>query len=119
MPPTHSFAPDSAAGQPDANSLRWEGHMADDVASTYGSEPCAVLTATPDELWLKGNRGDFRLPRSAVTRIGRGGLYPWLFKGIRIRHQNAKFPSNLQFKELNGKANDLIAQLKALGYPTA
>lgn len=93
--------------------------MADDVASTYGAEPCAVLTATPDEVWLKGNRGDFRLPRSSVTRIGRGGLYPWFFKGIRIRHQDAKFPSNLQFMALTGKTSDIIAQLKTLGYPTS
>ena len=111
-----SLAP--STGQPDTASRRWEGHMADDVAATYRAEPCAVLTATPDELWLKGNRGDFRLPRSAVVRIGRGGLYPWFFKGIRIRHQNARFPSNTQFKELRGRTDDLIAQLKVLGYPT-
>jgi hypothetical protein len=118
MPASHPPVPARSACQPDTASLRCEGHMADDVAATYGAEPCAVLTATPDELWLKGNRGDFRLPRSAVVRIGRGGLYPWFFKGIRIRHQNAEFPSNIQFKELRGRTDDLIAQPKLLGYPT-
>lgn len=119
MPTTHSPDTDSSAGQPDTQALRWEGHMADDVASTYGSEPCAALTATPDELRLKGNRGDFRLPRSAITRISRGGLYPWFFKGIRIRHLNTKISSNLQFRTLTGKTNHLLAQLKTLGYPAA
>ncbi|MBK8478844.1 MAG: hypothetical protein IPL39_21930 [Opitutaceae bacterium] len=119
MPTNPPPVSDALSDGPDTHAMRWEGHMADDVASTYGSEPCAALTATPDELRLKGNRGDFRLPRSAITRISRGGLYPWFFKGIRIRHLNTKISSNLQFRTLTGKTNHLLAQLKTLGYPTA
>ncbi len=93
--------------------------MADDVASTSGPSPGAVLQATADELWLKGNRGDFRVPRHAVTRISRGGLYPWLFKGIRIRHSLPQLPGNIQFLDTEGSTAGLLARLKILGYPVA
>lgn len=92
--------------------------MADDVAATTGAEAGAVLQATADELWLKGKRGDFRIPRAAVLKVGRGGFYPWFFKGIRIRHSLPKLPANLQFTAISVKTAGLIAELGALGYPT-
>ena len=38
--------------------LSWPGHMADDVAATYGPEPMANLTATAEFLSLSGTRGN-------------------------------------------------------------
>lgn len=93
--------------------------MADDVASTFGPVPGAILQATADELWLKGNRGDFRIPRTAVVKIGRGSLYPWFFKGIRIRHSLSALPGNLQFLPLKSDTAQLSARLRTLGYPVA
>lgn len=92
--------------------------MSDGVGATFGPEPCAVLSANADELWLKGTRGDFRLPRNAVVRIGRGRMYPWFFRGIRIRHNVAGYPSDLQFTPMVGRTRDILAQLKSLGFPT-
>ncbi|MBL9188695.1 MAG: hypothetical protein JNK23_14530 [Opitutaceae bacterium] len=97
---------------------QWSGHAADDVASTYGPEPLATLTATPDELILTSTRGNFRLPRTAVTRIGRGNLYPWLFSAVRIHHSISGYPRALQFKPLGAKTSDVRLQLQALGYPS-
>ncbi len=91
--------------------------MADDVAATFGPEPGATLTATAATLHLKGNRGDFLLPLAAVVSIGRGGFYPWLFKGVRIRHRIAGFPKNLQFLDPATSSRDLLRQLGSLGYP--
>ncbi len=91
--------------------------MADDVAATYGPEPLATLTATPDELNLTSTRGNFRLPRAAITKLGRGSLYPWLFSAVRIHHDVPGYPRELQFKPLGTKAADLRVQLRALGYP--
>jgi len=93
--------------------------MADDIASTAGNEPGAVLIATSNELWLKGKRGSFRIPRLSVVKVCRGGLYPWFFKGIRIRHQLSALPSNIQFASFHVKTGELIAKLHSLGYPTA
>ena len=96
----------------------WPGHMADDVGSTYGPEPTATLTATADLLILSGTRGTFRLPRAAVTRLGRGKMYPWFFSALHIRHSVAGYPVNLQFKPLNSRWSDLRDRLETLGYPT-
>lgn len=93
--------------------------MADDVGATDGPEPMATLEATASELVLAGNRGTFRLRREEVTRIGRGGFYPWLFGALRIRHGVARFPSELQFKPLDATVPAVRAALKSLGYPAA
>ena len=100
------------------NALRWDGHMADDVAATYGPEPLAALTASNEELLLSGTRGTFRLPRTAVRKIGRGRLYPWLFSAVRIHHDLPQLPRELQFKPLGTTPRDILAQLATLGYPT-
>ncbi len=92
--------------------------MADDVAATCGAEAGAVLLATADELWLKGKRGDFRIPRAAVAGVGRGGFYPWFFKGIRIRHRLTQRPASLQFLAFSAGTRELVAGLRSLGYPT-
>ena len=109
--------PNNASTSPTTAALRLEGHMSNGVGATYGAEPCAVLTATADELWLKGNLGDFHIPRSAVVKLGRGLLYPWFFRGVRIRHSIAAFPPDLQFKPMVGRSREILAQLAALGFP--
>jgi hypothetical protein len=99
--------------------LKWEGHMADDVGATYGHTPMAALTATSDLLILAGTRGNFRVPRNAITKIGRGKMYPWLFSAVRIHHNVRGYPADLQFKPLGVHPRDVIAQLRQLGYPLA
>ncbi|MBL9201772.1 MAG: hypothetical protein JNL39_14775 [Opitutaceae bacterium] len=91
--------------------------MADDVAATYGPEPLATLTATPDELILTGPRGNFRLPRTAVTKLGRGNLYPWIFAAVRIHHTVPSYPRELQFKPLGASPHEVRSRLRAFGYP--
>lgn len=91
--------------------------MCDGVGTTAGSDPGAVLCANADEIWLKGRRGDFHLPKEAVVRIGRGRMYPWFFRGIRIRHNVAGFPTELQFGPFVGSTRDILTQLQSLGFP--
>lgn len=98
---------------------KWEGHMADDVSATGGPEPMALLVATSGTLVLVSTRGNFRLPRNAVTKLGRGNFYPWLFSAVRIHHTVAGAPKELQFKPLNCRPADVIGALRALGYPVA
>jgi hypothetical protein len=93
--------------------------MHDGIAATSGPEPGAVLCANVDEIWLKGHRGNFHLPRSAVVKIGRAGLYPWFFRGIRMRHNVAGYPADLQFGPWVTKTRDALAKLKSLGYPVS
>lgn len=109
----------SAVATPDASAsypLHWKGHMADHIGATYGPEPLAFLAASATELLLSGNRGTFRFPRAAVVKVGRGGLYPWCFSSVRIRHSIAGFPAELQFKPLDATTKDVLGQLKSLGY---
>ena len=96
----------------------WKGHMSDGIGSTYGPEPLAHLSADPDHLILSGNRGNFRLPRSAIRKLGRGGLYPWFFGGIRIRHTAAHFPEELVFKPMVVGEREILNRLRELGYPS-
>jgi hypothetical protein len=110
--------PDSSPVISNDGENKWPGHMADDIANTYGPEPLATLTATADELVLSGSRGTFRVPRSAVTRLGRGKMYPWFFSALRIHHSVAGYPDALQFKPQPGHWRDVLAWLKALGFPT-
>jgi hypothetical protein len=91
--------------------------MSDGVGSTYGIEPMAFLSADPQHLVLSGNRGNFRVPRAAVRKLGRGGLYPWFFAGIRIHHSMASFPAELVFKPLGVKEREIFSRLRELGYP--
>ena len=109
-----AFLQPSAPGE-----LRWPGHMADDVGTTYGPEPLASLTATPDELVLQGTRGTYRISKSAVTKLGRAKLYPWFFKGLRIHHRSRDLPKDLQFRPMDGDWRKIQAQLHSLGYPVA
>lgn len=99
--------------------IKWHGHMADDVGSTYGPEPLATLTATANELVLSGTRGTFRMPRAAVARLCRGKMYPWFFSAMRIKHTVSGYPEDLQFKPQPGHWRDVLARLKSLGYPDA
>lgn len=102
-----------SAANASGDEIKWPGHMADDIASTYGPEPLASLTATVHELLLSGTRGTFRIPRAAVTRIGRGNFYPWLFSALRIHHSVSGFPKSLQFKPQPGHWRDVLTRLKA------
>jgi len=97
---------------------RWEGHMSDDVGATFGIEPMAYLSANRDEIVISGTRGTHRLPRAAITKIGRGKLYPWFFVGIRIRHTLTTVPSELQFKPMGVERVEVLRALRELGYPT-
>lgn len=110
--------PDLPAPSASDDEIKWPGHMADDIANTYGPEPLASLTATAEHLVLSGTRGTFRVPRSAVTRLGRGKMYPWFFSALRIHHSVAGYPEALQFKPQPGHWRDVLARLKSLGYPT-
>lgn len=93
--------------------------MADDIASTYGPDPLATLTATADELILSGKRGTFRLPRAAVRKLGRGNFYPWFFSAVRLHHNIPGMSVSLQFKPLGVTPQEVRARLVALGYPGA
>lgn len=97
----------------------WAGHIADDVAATDGPEPMALLLATSEQLQLTSTRGNFKLPRAAVTKLGRGKFYPWFFAAVRIHHNLPQVPQNLQFKPLRAKPAEVLAELRALGYPVA
>lgn len=99
--------------------LSWSGHMADDIAATYGPDPLANLTATADFLHLTSTRGNFRMPRAAVTRLGCGNFYPWFFAAMRIHHTVSGYPRSLQFKPLGLKPRELMTKLRELGYPVA
>ena len=100
-----------------AGSLCLKGHMYNGVGTTYGPVPGATLTASADELWIKGNLGDFHIPRAAVTKLQRGSLYPWFFRGVRIQHRIAGIPAVLRFNAMSGSTRELLAQLGALGFP--
>lgn len=91
--------------------------MADDIAATDGPEPLANLTATAEFLSLSGTRGNFRVPRAAVTKLGRGNFYPWFFGAVRIHHTVSGYPRSLQFKPLGVKPSEVTAKLRELGYP--
>jgi hypothetical protein len=119
MKATQVPAPALSSNHNNAHESKWHGHMADDVGATYGHEPMATLTATGDALLLSGTRGTFRIPRAAVTKLGRGNMYPWLFSAVRIHHTVAGYPTNLQFKPLGMRPRDVRAHLRTLGYPVA
>lgn len=123
MNPIPSVSPAGLPGSStlvtDPAAITWQGHMADDVAATDGPKPMAMLIATPEELVLSGTRGTYRLRRSEVSGIGRGGFYPWFFGSIRLRHEIAKFPRALQFKPMEGGWRAVRDRLRELGYPVA
>lgn len=99
--------------------LTWTGHLADDVAATVGPEPLASLVATADHLTVTSTRGNFRLPRAAITRLGRGNFYPSFFSAVRIHPSVAGYPHCRQFKPLGPKPRELLARLRELGYPVS
>jgi hypothetical protein len=100
-----------------SEAVRWEGHMSDGIGVTQGPTPLAFLSATADELLLCGNRGSFRLARSSIRRIGRGGFYPWFFGSVRIHHNVRSSPAQLEFLPRGASTRDVLARLKSLGYP--
>ncbi len=93
--------------------------MGNGLGATYGLPPAAFLAASAEELVVSGPLGTFRLPRAAVIKLGRGGMYPWFFSGIRIHHRDPKCPEELEFKVLGARRGDVLAQLRTLGYPVA
>jgi hypothetical protein len=91
--------------------------MADDIGATYGAEPLATLTATNEALVLSGTRGTYAVPRAAITRIGRGKMYPWFFSAVRIHHRAPKLPAELQFKPMTVAWREVVQHLGSMGYP--
>ena len=87
--------------------------------ATDGPDPLANLTATAEFLSLSSTRGNFRVPRAAVTKLGRGNFYPWFFGAVRVHHTVAGYPRSLQFKPLGVKPAEVMARLRELGYPVA
>jgi hypothetical protein len=112
--PTGSDRSTPATALPD---LTWVGHMAEDGGSTTGSSPSSTLTANDHELSLRGPRGDFHVPRTAVTRISRGKFYPWFFMAVRIHHNLPRCSQELQFKPMDTTVGAIFDRLRALGYP--
>ena len=96
---------------------RWDGHMSDDVGATFGVQPMAYLSATRDEIVISGSRGTHRVPRTAITKISRGKMYPWFFAGIRVRHTLSAVPAELQFKPMGVHWRDVLRALRELGFP--
>ena len=119
MTKVNQFESSGAPARGEDDSLRWDGHMADDVGATFGVEPLASLTATRDEIVVSGTRGTYHIPRRAVTKIGRGKMYPWFFAGIRIHHTMEAVPRELQFKPLDSHWREVRRRLGELGYPCA
>jgi hypothetical protein len=99
------------------NTAHWTGHMTNGLGTSYGPEPKAFLTATSEEILLSGTVGTFRIPRVAVTKVGRGNLYPWFFGGVRIHHVMPGLPEELQFNALGTRRRELLKRLAELGYP--
>lgn len=97
---------------------RWEGHISNGVGSTTGTD-LAFLSADANALVLSGTIGTFNLPRASVVKIGRGKMYPWLFAGISFQHQAPQCPEELQFKPVGVPTREILARLRALGYPVA
>lgn len=116
MNPTSNY--ETLAHGAGAEPVRWDGDMSDGVGYTYGDPP-SFLSATADELLLCGNRGSFRLPRSAIRKIGRGRFYPWLFRAVRLHHDIRSYPDELQFKPRGAQPGEVLQRLKALGYPVS
>lgn len=96
---------------------QWTGHVSDDVGATSGPLPKASLTATAQELVVVCPRETYRVPRTAVVRIGRGNLYPWFFAGLRIHHNVPGLTKELQFKPMGRPTRELVQRLRVLGYP--
>lgn len=118
---TMNASPHSPVESPtslDGSISRWEGHISNGVGSTTGTD-LAFLSADANELVLSGTIGTFTLPRASVIKLGRGKMYPWFFAGISFRHQEPKCPEELQFKPVGVPAREILARLRALGYPVA
>ncbi|MFT3781503.1 MAG: hypothetical protein QM790_05745 [Nibricoccus sp.] len=107
------------SAQPSNSQYRWDGHMANDSANTVGPDPKAQLSASSNEICLQGTLGEFRIPKSAVKKITRGGLYPWVFMCIRIHHTLSNYPAHLQFKASGASSREVLDRLKSLGYSTS
>lgn len=91
--------------------------MSDGSTATHGHAALATLTASANELIVSGQLGTFRIPRAAVTRIGRGKWYPWLFAGIVIYHKVPGCASALPSSAIGTLARGLRQKLADFGYP--
>lgn len=109
--------PDHTHAFPADISQRWEGHMYDGLATTYGPRSGAVLWANADALWVNGNRGSFFIPCRNIVELRRGRLYPWFFQGVRIVHTRADLPETIVFLPTRQKTRSLLDQLRQLSYP--
>lgn len=115
---THIAQPDHAQAFDTSESLKWEGHMYDGLATTYGPRTGAVLWANADALWVNGNRGNFFIPRRDIVELRRGRLYPWFFQGVRIIHNRADLPETIIFLSRTENTRKVLDQLRALGFPS-
>ena len=94
----------------------WRGQMCTGLFSTKGPGPSAKLIANSEQLEIKGVLGNFTLKKQDVERIERGGFFPWLWCGIRIRHTVASYPKMIMFWPQFSRSRKIMEHLRLFGY---
>jgi hypothetical protein len=106
----------AVAMETDAADRQWRGNMCTGLLSTKGPGPRGKLTAGPEGIELRGLLGRLVFRRENVERVERAGFFPWLWMGIRIRHNVAEYPKRIMFCPWLSLSRNILRHLGRLGY---
>lgn len=100
----------------DAAERQWWGNMCRGVISTKGPGPRAKLVVSKEQMELRGLMGRLVFRRENVERVERAGFFPWLWMGIRIRHNVPEYPKRIMFCPWLSLSRNILRHLERLGY---
>jgi len=100
----------------DSAERQWVGNVCKGVISTKGPGPRAKLVVSKERMELRGLMGRMEFRRENVERVERAGFFPWLWMGIRIRHNVGEYPKRIMFCPWLSLSRNILRHLEQLGY---
>ena len=95
---------------------QWRGQMCTGLLSTTGPGHSARLTVGPEQVKLVGLLGNFVFTPQDIERVERAGFFPWLWTGIRIRHNVPDYPKRLMFWPQFALSRTIMQYMRSLGH---
>lgn len=100
-------------------SVNYKGQVCVGLLTTQGPGCSETLTISASGLTIRSRLGNFTFDRDNIIRLGRAGVLPWLWTGVRIRHRVSGYPRHIGFWPRHISTGGLLRELSRRGFNVA